>query len=132
MGNMKVLEEGQLDLGEQVRGEMLETMKQQQSILNTLNKVSEKIDRLELVQQPQLIYEPPRISVPKRSHSKELNNRKARRSHSADRVNRGRGNVNKKMYTSSTESFSKRLSGSVEKYFDRIKRDPLEHRNVER
>jgi hypothetical protein len=139
-GGMGALEAAQAETAAQLRDETAEAMRKQQSILNTLNKVAEKIDRLEMAQQPQLIYQPPRPPPPTNvgyQRSGGVGSRKCLqdRSHSADRVNRRRDRADKRDkrgVVSSTETFSKRLSGSVDRYFDRIKRDSVERRNVER
>lgn len=136
MSNVRGLEETQQAMSKELKEEMIENVKKQQSILNTLTKVAEKLDHIEKVQQPQIIYQPPPMNYtnPRRSYNCEFIDKKRRsRSHSDDRVNRRKSSSNsKKTINLAVEPFSKRLSESVERYYDRIKRDSLEKRNVER
>lgn len=136
LGDLKLLENDQAKLNRNIQEEMLENKKQQQDIINSLSMISGKLDDIEITQRPNINGPSPVVHLD--SYQKKIGPKRIsmRRSQSADRWKRKPNNNDRddhhKTYTTLDQPFSERLQGSIDNYYRRIKRDPIDVRNVER
>lgn len=134
MRNICQLDDDQKYRSGQAQTDMKNSLKQQQQIIRALTKVEEKLNRLEMSQTPEIIYQQA-VNIPTRkSYESDIQDCKKRlRCRSTDRCTRRNTDRSKTRMSSSAQvPFSQRLHESVDKYYNRIKRDSVERRNVER
>lgn len=131
--NFRRIEEDRDAMAKQTEDNLMQTVRQQQVIIDALNKVEEKLDRLETTQHPKVIFQSFDRTSPKKPfeiYSSSKSKIKIR-SRSSERSICRTGST-MKYYSSSSDPFKKRLNESVDRFYDKTKRSSVEHRNVER